>query len=100
MCDLLFEIAAKDDDAQKTVKIFKETHFSMDSTKRGHTFKGFKGHFKFYFKTMYTHHSKRLLSLCIASYTWTHGQMHCKTKGHVKDVCGKLGYFPGSHYKA
>ena len=25
---------------------------------------------------------------------------HCGTKGHVKDACGKLGFFPGSHYKS
>ena len=25
---------------------------------------------------------------------------HCGTKGHIKDACGKLGYFPESHYKA
>ena len=109
MCDLLFEIAAKDDDVQRTKSRYLNQHISQwiqtnedihskdpmdisNSTSRPHT-----------------HTVQRDCYCCALPLTPGHMDRckgllatcrHCNTKGHVKAACGKLGYFPGSHYKA
>ena len=109
MWDLLFEITAKDDDAQKTKSRYLNKHISQwiqpkedihskdskdisnsTSRPRTHTVQKDCYHCALPLTPGHMDKCKGLLATC----------RHCNTKGHVKAVCRKLGYFPGSHYKA
>ena len=109
MYDLLFQIAAKDDDAQKTKSRYLNKHISQwiqpkedihskdskdisNSTSRPHTHTVQKDCYHCALPLTPEHMDKceGLLATC----------RHCNTKEHVKAACGKFGYFLGSHYKA
>ena len=109
MWDLLFEITAKDDDAQKTKSRYLNKHISQwiqpkedihskdskdisNSTSRPctHTIQKDCYHCALPLTPGHMDKCKGLLATC----------RHCNTKGHVKAAYRKLGYFPWSHYKA
>ena len=109
MCDLLFKIAAKDDDAQKTKSRYLNQHISqwIQTNEDIHS----KDSMDISNSTSRpcTHTVQRDCYHCALPLTPGHMDQcegllatyrHCNTKGHFIAVCGKFGYFPGSHYKA
>ena len=103
MCDLLFEIADKDDNIHQSKSRYLNKHIAKwiqpkensnsNSTSRQCTLPEPPKQKDCYRCTLpltpgHAEHCEGVHATC----------RHCGTKGHVKNACGKLGFFPENHH--
>ena len=106
MCDLLFEIAAKDDDQYQSKPKYLNKHISkwmQTKETKENSIKDKEDSKVLRQKDISNQDCYR----CALPLTPGHAKYceglaatcrYCGTKGHVKDACGKLGFFPEMHY--
>ena len=106
MCDLLFEIAAKDDDQYQSKSKYLNKHISkwmQTKETKENSIKDKEDSKVLRQKDISNQDCYR----CALPLTPGHAKYceglaatcrYCGTKGHVKDACGKLGFFPEMHY--
>ena len=114
MCDLMFEIATEDDDQYQSKAKYLNQHIAkwiQPKDAKENSFKD-KEDSKILKQKDISNRKKpatkyRDCYRCALPMTLGHAKYcegidatcrYCGTKGHVKDACGKLGFFPEMHY--
>ena len=104
MCDLMFEIAREDDDQYQSKSKYLNQHISKWMPTKETKENSIKDNSKVLRQKDI---SNRDCYRCALPLTLGHAKYcegidatcrYCGTKGHIKDACGKLGFFPEMHY--